>query len=140
VEARAEWEGHRARVVSFPRQRRRRAGRLVSNGKSVLETVRKEGSSTYLRVLFSLVPKDVALSIQHKDGLYDPEDRVRCLIDVIEASGAAMGVSLERESLEQVFSCIEDDLCARSADYKVGPIGRNGGSNAGEGRAYEVCS
>jgi hypothetical protein len=84
----------------------------LANGSEVLARVRKKDPSTYLRVLFSIIPRDVALSVQHHDGPYSPEERrtVRRLLDAIETSGAAMGVDLET-----VFAWIEDDLRARAA-------------------------
>jgi Family of unknown function (DUF5681) len=43
----------------------------TANGKDTLERVRKHDPSTYLRVLFSIIPKDIAVSIEKRTGPMD---------------------------------------------------------------------
>jgi hypothetical protein len=72
--------------------------------------VRATDPSAYLRVLFSIIPKDVAVSIEARSGPMDSNEMrmLRRLVDMIEACGAA-GVA----DSQTVFAWIEEDLRAR---------------------------
>jgi hypothetical protein len=82
----------------------------TANGPAVLAKVRKEDPSTYLRVAFSTIPKDVQIAIENR-GPMDGEEmrKVRRLVEIIDACGAT-GVEPET-----VFAWIEEDLRARLA-------------------------
>lgn len=84
----------------------------TTHGKTALARVREEDPSTYLRVLFSIIPKDVAISIEARNGPLDSEElrTLRRLVDVIRASGAT---GIEPGT---VLRWIEDDLRARLAN------------------------
>ncbi|MEH2675249.1 hypothetical protein DXU07_39625 [Bradyrhizobium elkanii] len=73
--------------------------------------MRQDDPSTYLRVLFSIIPKDIAVSIEQRTGPLDSQEMrsMRRLVDLIHAAGAT---GLEPE---MVFAWIEDDLRARLA-------------------------
>jgi hypothetical protein len=83
----------------------------TANGAAVLKRVRKEDPAAYLRTLFSIIPKDVAISIEARNGPLDSEEMrtMRRLVDVIHAAGAT-GINPET-----VLSWIEEDLRARLA-------------------------
>ncbi|MCS3449544.1 hypothetical protein M2222_001635 [Bradyrhizobium elkanii] len=83
----------------------------TSGGSDVLERVKKEDPSTYLRVLFSIIPKDIAVSIEQRSGPLDSQEMrsMRRLVEVIQAVGAT---GLDPE---MVFAWIEEDLRARLA-------------------------
>jgi hypothetical protein len=82
----------------------------TEHGKGALEKVRIEDPSTYLRVLFSIIPKDIAVSIENRGPMDSDEMRkVRRLVEIIDACGAG---GIEPET---VFAWIEDDLRARLA-------------------------
>jgi len=82
----------------------------TANGPSTLERVRATDPSTYLRVLFSIIPKDIAVSIENRGPMEREEMRkVRRLVEIIDACGAS-GIDPET-----VFGWIEDDLRARFA-------------------------
>ncbi|MCC8961723.1 hypothetical protein H8A95_05155 [Bradyrhizobium sp. Pear76] len=83
----------------------------TSGGSDVLERVKKEDPSTYLRVMFSIIPKDIAVSIEQRNGPLDSQEMrsMRRVVDVIHAAGAT-GIDAET-----VFAWIEDDLRARLA-------------------------
>lgn len=85
----------------------------TSGGSDVLERVKKEDPSTYLRVMFSIIPKDIAVSIEQRTGPLDSQEMrsMRRLVDVIHAAGAT-GIDPE-----MVFGWIEDDLRARLAKH-----------------------
>jgi hypothetical protein len=57
----------------------------------VLAKVRQEDPSTYLRVAFSIIPKDVAVSIEQRNGPLDSNEMrmLRRLVNMIDATGAA---------------------------------------------------
>lgn len=82
----------------------------TANGPAVLAKVRAEDPSTYLRVAFSTIPKDVQIAIENR-GPMDREEmrKVRRLVELIDACGAS-GIDPET-----VFAWIEDDLRARFA-------------------------
>ena len=82
----------------------------TANGAATLERVRATDPSTYLRVLFSIIPKDIAVSIENRGPMEREEMRkVRRLVEIIDACGAS-GIDPET-----VFGWIEDDLRARFA-------------------------
>jgi len=82
----------------------------TSHGPGVLAKVRAEDPSTYLRVAFSTIPKDVQIAIENRGPMDSDEMRkVRRLVELIDACGAS-GIDPER-----VFAWIEDDLRARLA-------------------------
>jgi hypothetical protein len=82
----------------------------TKHGPAVLAKVRSEDPSTYLRVAFSTIPKDVQIAIENRGPLDSEEMRkVRRLVEIIDACGAS-GVDPEA-----VFAWIEDDLRARLA-------------------------
>jgi hypothetical protein len=82
----------------------------TANGAGVLERVRATDPSTYLRVLFSIIPKDIAVSIEQRTGPLDSNEvrMMRRLVDLIEA--CAVGADADT-----VFAWIEEDLRARAA-------------------------
>lgn len=83
----------------------------TTHGKTTLARVREDDPSTYLRVLFSIIPKDIAVSIEQRNGPLDSEEMrtMRRLVEVIRAAGAT---GLDPE---MVFAWIEEDLRARLA-------------------------
>ncbi|WP_407146346.1 hypothetical protein [Bradyrhizobium sp. ORS 86] len=83
----------------------------TTHGKDTLARVRQDDPSTYLRVLFSIIPKDIAVSIDQRTGPLDSQEMrsMRRLADLIQAAGAT---GLESET---VFAWIEEDLRARLA-------------------------
>lgn len=82
----------------------------TTHGKDTLARVRADDPSTYLRVLFSIIPKDIAVSIENRGPMEREEMRkVRRLVEMIDACGAS-GIDPE-----EVFSWIEEDLRARLA-------------------------
>ncbi|WP_339033626.1 DUF5681 domain-containing protein [Bradyrhizobium symbiodeficiens] len=82
----------------------------TSHGSSVLERVRATDPSTYLRVLFSIIPKDIAVSIENRTGPMDSAEMqaMRRLVAMIQATASAIDP-------ETVFGWIEEDLRARVA-------------------------
>jgi len=82
----------------------------TTHGPAVLAKVRAEDPSTYLRVAFSTIPKDVQIAIENR-GPMDREEmrKVRRLVEIIDACGAS-GVEPEA-----IFAWIEEDLRARLA-------------------------
>ena len=82
----------------------------TANGAATLERVRATDPSTYLRVLFSIIPKDIAVSIENRGPMEREEmQKVRRLVEIIAACGAG-GLNPET-----VFGWIEEDLRARLA-------------------------
>jgi Family of unknown function (DUF5681) len=82
----------------------------TANGASVLERVRATDPSTYLRVLFSIIPKDIAVSIENRTGPMDSAEmqHMRRLVALIQATASAVDPEI-------VFGWIEEDLRARVA-------------------------
>lgn len=82
----------------------------TSNGAATLERVRATDPSTYLRVLFSIIPKDIAVSIENRTGPMDGAEMqmMRRLVAMIQATADAVDP-------ETVFGWIEEDLRARVA-------------------------
>jgi hypothetical protein len=82
----------------------------TTHGKTTLERVRDTDPSTYLRVLFSIIPKDIAVSIEQRSGPMDTAEMqmMRRLVALIQATASAIDA-------ETVFAWIEDDLRARVA-------------------------
>ncbi|MGY3550770.1 hypothetical protein ACVWZ4_006132 [Bradyrhizobium sp. USDA 4472] len=82
----------------------------TSNGANVLERVRATDPSTYLRVLFSIIPKDIAVSIENRSGPMDAAEMqaMRRLVALIQATASAIDP-------ETVFAWLEEDLRARVA-------------------------
>lgn len=82
----------------------------TANGKDTLERVRITDPSTYLRVLFSIIPKDIAVSIENRTGPMDAAEMqaMRRLVALIQATANAVDA-------ETVFAWIEEDLRARVA-------------------------
>ncbi|WP_456756543.1 DUF5681 domain-containing protein [Bradyrhizobium sp. USDA 4461] len=85
----------------------------TAHGKKTLARVRQDDPSTYLRVLFSIIPRDIAVSIEQRSGPLDSQEMrsMRRLVEVIQAAGAT-GIDSE-----MVFGWIEDDLRARLAKH-----------------------
>ncbi len=82
----------------------------TKHGPAVLTKVRAQDPSTYLRVAFSIIPKDVQIALETRGPMDSDEMRkVRRLVEIIDACGAS-GVDPEI-----VFGWIEDDLRARLA-------------------------
>ena len=77
----------------------------------MLAKVREQDPSTYLRVAFITIPKDVQIAIEQRSGPMDSNEmrNVRRLVDLIEACGANTG------DPEQVWSWVEEDLRTRMA-------------------------
>jgi hypothetical protein len=84
----------------------------TANGSDVLARVRATEPATYLRVLFSIIPKDVAVSIEHRAGplASDEMQQLRRLVEIINACAAQSGVTHE-----EIAAQIEEDLRARFA-------------------------
>lgn len=82
----------------------------TKHGPGVLAQVRATDPSTYLRVAFSTIPKDVQIAIENR-GPMDSDEmrRVRRLVEMIDACGAS-GIDPE-----MVFAWLEEDLRARLA-------------------------
>lgn len=82
----------------------------TANGAATLERVRATDPSTYLRVLFSIIPKDIAVLIENRTGPMDTAEMqmMRRLVALIQATASAIDA-------ETVFAWIEDDLRARVA-------------------------
>lgn len=82
----------------------------TANGKATLERVRATDPSTYLRVLFSIIPKDIAVSIENRTGPMDSVEMqmMRRLVAIIRATADAVDT-------ETVFAWLEEDLRARVA-------------------------
>jgi hypothetical protein len=82
----------------------------TTNGAATLERVRVTDPSTYLRVLFSIIPKDIAVSIENRTGPMDSAEMqmMRRLVAMIQATASAVDP-------ETVFAWIEEDLRARVA-------------------------
>src|SRR5215471_251831 len=81
------------------------------HGAAVLEQVRKNDPSTYIRVAALLVPKEMRLEVEQKTpGGLEPDAyaALRRLLDVIESCGAI-------GDPQAVFAMIEEDLRARMA-------------------------
>jgi hypothetical protein len=83
----------------------------TTHGPGVLAIVRAQDPSTYLRVAFNTIPKDVQIAIEQRSGPLDSNEMrtMRRLVDLIEACGAAAG------DAETVLGWIEEDLRARMA-------------------------
>lgn len=90
----------------------------TANGADVLARVRATDPSAYLRVLFSIIPKDIALAIEHRNGPLDNLEMqmMRRLVTLIRATADAIDV-------ETVFGWIEEDLRARVAKEIEGKAG-----------------
>lgn len=82
----------------------------TANGAATLERVRATDPSTYLRVLFSIIPKDIAVSIENRTGPMDSVEMqmMRRLVAMIRAAADAVDT-------ETVFAWLEEDLRARVA-------------------------
>lgn len=82
----------------------------TANGATTLERVRLTDPSTYLRVLFSIIPKDIAVSIENRTGPMDSAEMqmMRRLVGLIQATANAVDPEI-------VFGWIEEDLRARVA-------------------------
>lgn len=82
----------------------------TANGKDVLARVRATDPSAYLRVLFSIIPKDIAVSIETRSGPMDSEEArlLRRMVEVIQL------VAGDRDPME-IIGEIESDLRARYA-------------------------
>ncbi|UPJ65967.1 DUF5681 domain-containing protein [Bradyrhizobium sp. 191] len=82
----------------------------TANGKDTLQCVRATDPSTYLRVLFSIIPKDIAVSIENRTGPMDSVEMqmMRRLVAMIRATADAVDI-------ETVFAWLEEDLRARVA-------------------------
>ncbi|WGR67834.1 MULTISPECIES: DUF5681 domain-containing protein [unclassified Bradyrhizobium] len=82
----------------------------TKNGANVLERVRETDPSTYLRVLFAIIPRNVELSIENRTGPMDAVEMqaMRRLVALIQATASAVDP-------ETVFAWIEEDLRARVA-------------------------
>lgn len=82
----------------------------ATHGTTVLAKVRKDDPSTYLRVAFSIIPKDVQIAIENRGPMDSDEMRgVRRLVEIINACGAG---DIDPAT---VFAWIEEDLRARLA-------------------------
>jgi hypothetical protein len=82
----------------------------TTHGPGVLVKVRADDPSTYLRVAFSIIPKDVQIALETRGPMDSDEMRkVRRLVEIIDACGAS-GIDPEI-----VFAWIEEDLRARLA-------------------------
>jgi hypothetical protein len=82
----------------------------TTHGPGVLAKVRTADPSTYLRVAFSIIPKDVQIALETRGPMDSDEMRkVRRLVEIIDACGAS-GIDPEN-----VFAWIEEDLRARLA-------------------------
>jgi hypothetical protein len=83
----------------------------TAHGESVLARVRATEPATYLRVLFSIIPKDVAISIEQRTGpLQSDEMRMlRRLVDMIETCAPT---DAEKDV---VFACLEEALRSQFA-------------------------
>jgi hypothetical protein len=95
----------------------------TTHGPAVLARVRQEDPSTYLRVAFNAIPKDVQLSIEQRGGPMETNEMrmLRRLVDVIDACGAA-----NVADSETVLGWIEEDLRARMAVPVVDQAGATG--------------
>lgn len=83
----------------------------AAGGPEVIARVRQQDPSTYLRVVASILPKDVLVNVQQQvPGNLDPEawGTLRRLLDVIQASGVSGDPG-------EVFQMIEEDLRVRLA-------------------------
>lgn len=82
----------------------------TGTGADTLERVRLTDPSTYLRVLFSIIPKDIAVSIENRTGPMDSAEMqmMRRLVGLIQATANAVDPEI-------VFGWIEEDLRARVA-------------------------
>lgn len=88
----------------------------VKHGPAVLAKVRKDDPSTYLRVAFNTIPKDVQIAIEQRTGPLDSGEMrmMRRLVDMIAACASTVDA-------ETVFSWIEEDLRARAAKLVQSP-------------------
>lgn len=84
----------------------------TANGPGVLARVRQDDPSTYLRVAFNTIPKDVQIAIEQRNGPLDTSEMrlMRRLVDMIDAVGASGAAEPET-----VLQWIEEDLRARLA-------------------------
>jgi hypothetical protein len=84
----------------------------LAHGPAVLARVRESDPSTYLRVAFSTIPRDVQIAIAQRSGPMDSDEMrmLRRLVDMIESAGAA-----KIADAETVLGWIEEDLRARLA-------------------------
>jgi Family of unknown function (DUF5681) len=89
----------------------------TANGAATLARVRATDPSTYLRVLFSIIPKDIAVSIEQRTGPMDSEEGryLRRLVDIVRTVAGDGDPMI-------VLDGIEQDLRARYAT----PIDDNG--------------
>jgi hypothetical protein len=78
----------------------------TAHGSNVLARVRATDPSTYLRVLFSIIPKDVAISIEQRTGPLQSQEMqmLRRLVDMIEACAPADA------DKDTVFALLETSL------------------------------
>jgi hypothetical protein len=84
----------------------------TKHGPAVLARVRQDDPSTYLRVAFNTIPKDVQIAIEQRNGPLDTNEMrlMRRLVDMIDACEAS-----KVADPETVLRWIEDDLRARLA-------------------------
>jgi hypothetical protein len=84
----------------------------TAHGPSVLARVRQDDPSTYLRVAFNTIPKDVQIAIEQRNGPLDTNEMrlMRRLVDMIDAVGASGAAEPET-----VLAWIEEDLRASLA-------------------------
>jgi hypothetical protein len=81
----------------------------TANGPAVLARVRVEDPSTYLRIAFGTLPKDVAISIENRGPMDSEEGRyLRRLVEIIRM------VAGDRDPM-LVLAEVEQDLRARYA-------------------------
>ena len=82
----------------------------TAHGSDALVRVRVTDPSTYLRVAFAVIPKDVNVAVEQRNGPLDRNEMrtMRRLVDLITACAATTDP-------ETVFAWIEEDLRARVA-------------------------
>jgi len=74
----------------------------TTHGPAVLARVREEDPSTYLRVAFNTLPKDVAISIENRGPMDTEEGRyLRRLVDIIRTSAGDSDPMLVLDDIEQ---------------------------------------
>ena len=89
----------------------------TAHGGEVLTRVRATDPSTYLRVLFSIIPRQMQVDIEQRNGPMDSHEMrlMRRLVDMISACGAAAAVDVDT-----VFGWLEQELRARMATVVKG--------------------
>ena len=74
----------------------------TAHGPGVLAEVRAKDPSTYLRVAFNTLPKDVAISIENRGPLDSKEGRyLRRLVDIIRVAAGEADPMLVLDDIEQ---------------------------------------